>query len=1024
MSSIKDLTTDSNSIILDYFQLTKIYQEKYGNNTIILLQVGSFYECYSLKHPINGNYEITQIKRFTEICNFNIAEKKMSLGDSTEILTDFPDFPTNASSKSIKQWIKNIPPCQVVMGGFRDYMLDKYIGKLSENGFTSVVYSQHKEGKEVTRKLDRIFSPGTFISDEINSSNLSNNIMCIWFDTYKSNNVDFIVCGVSSINIFTGESTLFEYTTPYYMNPTSFDEIERYISTLNPCEIIVLSDFEDDSTINKIIQYIGIPSQTTIHNIHISKCLNQDTKQKVENCTKQVYIQEILSIFFSKDVFNIYTEFQNSIVATQSFCYLLNFIQEHNPDLVRKIHLPIFSNTSDRMVLANHTLRQLNIINDGNSSGHLSSVSSFINKCSTPMGKRQMQYQITNPTFNQEWLNQEYTNIDNVLSCFPDNIGTIRKQLQQVRDIEKMLRQILTHKLVPSSVYHLYNSCKIIQELYNTYPTILDNVKDESFTNSLKSFLGFLEQHFVLEVCSNTHSLTTFEENIICIGISQELDNNINRQNELKNAIIQLQTTLTQLLTNENSKYVDCIKIHETEKSGKSFQITKTRGKLLRKILDELIQNNKGVKIVDGTIDGKMFISINDIKITPASGSNDEIEFPLLNKTTKELFRLQDDFNSIITKTYQETLKIIEVSWFEKIESFSNYISKLDVLVNKSYIAKTYNYCRPQIQEGEPSFFKAEGIRHALIEHINTNEIYVTNDVELGSSGILLYGINSSGKTSLIRSIGICIVLSQSGCFVPCSSFIFKPYTSIFSRIIGNDNLFKNLSTFVVEMTELRTILNYCDNGSLVLGDELCSGTEIQSALSIIISSLMHLHEKKSSFIFATHFHEIVNYYEEIKELNSLSIKHLHVYYDREKQTLVYDRKLKEGFGSKMYGLEVCKSLYMPTEFLETAFNLRNKYFPENLGTLSHKTSTYNTQKIRGKCEMCNLSIGEEIHHINQQKDADENGFIGDFHKNHKSNLQSLCEKCHTKIHHIEKEEKPKVIKKIIRKKIVNIQQN
>ncbi len=226
-------------------------------------------------------------------------------------------------------------------------------------------------------------------------------------------------------------------------------------------------------------------------------------------------------------------------------------------------------------------------------------------------------------------------------------------------------------------------------------------------------------------------------------------------------------------------------------------------------------------------------------------------------------------------------------------------------------------------------------------------------------------------------------------------------------------------------MTELRTILNYCNQRSLVLGDELCSGTEIQSALSIIISSLMHLHEKKSSFIFATHFHEIVNYYEEIKELNSLSIKHLHVYYDREKQTLVYDRKLKEGFGSKMYGLEVCKSLYMPTEFLENAFSIRNKYFPENGGTLSHPVSRYNSKKIRGKCEICNESLGEETHHINQQQDANIDGFIGHFHKNHKSNLQSLCEKCHHKEHQNDvivndnDEPKIKVIKKIIRKKLV-----
>ena len=1014
MTSIQGLTTNNDSIILDYLQLTKEYQEKYGDKTVILLQVGSFYEIYALKNPINGNYEITQIQEISALCNLNIAEKKMSLGNSTETVLEFPFFPTNATSKTIKSWLNQIPKCQVLMSGFRDYVLDKYVGKLSENGYTIVVYSQHKEGKEVTRKLDRIYSPSTYINDDINSSyQLSNNCMCIWIDIYKRNQIDFIVCGVSSINIFTGESTIFEFTTPNYINPTSFDELERCISTINPCEIIIISDFEDDNTMNKIIQYIGIPSRTTIHNICISKCLNQETKTKIDNCTKQVYTQEILSIFFSRDVFNICAEFQNSIIATQSFCYLLNFIQEHNPDLVRKINLPVFTNTNDRMVLANHTLRQLNIINDGNGTGHLSSVSSFINKCSTPMGKRMIQFQITNPTFNKEWLNQEYTNIDNVLRVFPDNIGTIRKQLQQVRDIDKILRQILTHKLVPSSVFHLYNSCKIIQDMYDTYPTILNNEKDQTFNDSLKSFLGFLEQHFLLDICSNTSSLSSCQENIICIGISQELDHNVNRQKELNNTIIQLQTTLSNLLTKENSKYMDCIKIHETEKSSLSFQITKTRGKILRKVLDDLIQNDSNSLI------GVYSVCVKDIKITTSTGSNDAIEFPLLHITTKELFKLQEDFNSLITKTYLETLQKIEVSWFEKIESFSNYISRLDVLVNKSYIAKEYNYCRPEIQEAETSFFKAEGIRHALIEHINTNDIYVTNDISLGSSGILLYGTNSSGKTSLVRAIGICVILSQSGCFVPCSSFIFSPYTSVFSRIIGNDNLFKGLSTFVFEMSETRTILNYCDNGSLVLGDELCSGTEIQSALSIFVATLMRLHEKKSSFIFSTHFHDIIDY-DEIKELNSLSIKHLHVYYDREKQTLVYDRKLKEGVGSKMYGLEVCKSLYMPTEFLENAFHLRNKYFPENQGTLSHPVSSYNSKKIRGKCEICGEKNGEEIHHAQPQKDADENGFIDHFHKNIKANLMSLCSKCHDKEHKIieNKPESPvkKVVKKIIRK--------
>jgi DNA mismatch repair protein MutS len=240
--------------------------------------------------------------------------------------------------------------------------------------------------------------------------------------------------------------------------------------------------------------------------------------------------------------------------------------------------------------------------------------------------------------------------------------------------------------------------------------------------------------------------------------------------------------------------------------------------------------------------------------------------------------------------------------------------------------------------------------------------------------------------------------MAQAGMFVPCSSFIYKPYSAIFSRILGNDNIFKGLSTFAVEMSELRVILKMADENSLILGDELCSGTETDSALSIFTTGLIHLHRKQSTFLFATHFHEICNF-EEIKQLNKMVFKHMSVIYDGEKKTLIYDRKLKDGTGNNMYGLEVCKSLYLDEDFLEEAYGIREKYFHKK-GELSYKPSIYNKNKIVGKCEMCNEELATETHHLVQQKNADERGFIGSFHKNHNANLASVCEKCHLKIHH------------------------
>ena len=259
--------------------------------------------------------------------------------------------------------------------------------------------------------------------------------------------------------------------------------------------------------------------------------------------------------------------------------------------------------------------------------------------------------------------------------------------------------------------------------------------------------------------------------------------------------------------------------------------------------------------------------------------------------------------------------------------------------------------------------------------------------------------------------------MAQAGMYVPCTQFHYKPYRAIFSRILGNDNLFKGLSTFAVEMSELRMILNMSDENSLIMGDELCSGTETESALSIFVSGLTHLHKKGATFIFATHFHEIVHY-EEIKRMERLSLGHMSVHYDRALDALVYDRILKEGPGNKTYGLEVCKSLHLPDEFLQEAYAIRAKYFPDTVGALANEITPYNAKKVRGLCEMCQTALGEEIHHLAPQKDADKDGYIGTFHKNHPANLMSVCEACHLAAHRAhpetqyDKKEEPKKMKK------------
>jgi DNA mismatch repair protein MutS len=260
----------------------------------------------------------------------------------------------------------------------------------------------------------------------------------------------------------------------------------------------------------------------------------------------------------------------------------------------------------------------------------------------------------------------------------------------------------------------------------------------------------------------------------------------------------------------------------------------------------------------------------------------------------------------------------------------------------------------------------------------------------------MLFGTNAVGKSSLIRSIGMSIVLAQAGFYVPCKSFVYKPYSAIFTRILGNDDIFKGLSTFAVEMSELSSIMKTADNNSLVLGDELCSGTETTSALCIVSAGVEMLHNKNTSFIFATHFHELTTR-EELMNLNRLSLQHMVVRYDEKLKCLIYDRKLKDGPGNKLYGLEVCKALSMPNDFLKLANQYRCKYGNEQNTILNSRESRYNSKKLKNICEICKKDAAE-IHHMQPQCDSNEEGFIGSFHKNHPANLMSICKKCHEQI--------------------------
>jgi DNA mismatch repair protein MutS len=444
------------------------------------------------------------------------------------------------------------------------------------------------------------------------------------------------------------------------------------------------------------------------------------------------------------------------------------------------------------------------------------------------------------------------------------------------------------------------------------------------------------------------------------------------------------------LICSRLGKYIDkkpgSVKQDHNEKYGFYLYVTDNRAKTFKKSVSNLV--NTVILIGNFTLDLK------DVKFTKR-GANTHLEFDYLNHLSNTLVSNQSKIQGLNKSLYLDRIKeFYHPQLFDKIVKLIGFIDLNSCLAK---ISVENVYCKPEMIDSEKSMMLAKDIRHPIVERIQTEIEYIPNDVSLSEDGMLLFGTNACGKSTLMKSIGLTLIMAQAGFYVPCSQLKYSPYTQIFTRILNNDNIFKRQSSFAVEMSELRGILKRADKNSLVLGDEVCSGTETTSALSIVSAGLKTLSDMKCSFIFTSHLHQLMDI-QIIKEIQSLKIYHLKIEYDAEKELLIYKRKLEEGSGPAIYGLEVCKALDLGNEFISLARKIQMEITNTSETLLNDKKSNYNTDILMDICQICNTK-SEHTHHIKEQNVADSNGIIDHHHKNISHNLVPLCESCHHKVH-------------------------
>jgi len=271
----------------------------------------------------------------------------------------------------------------------------------------------------------------------------------------------------------------------------------------------------------------------------------------------------------------------------------------------------------------------------------------------------------------------------------------------------------------------------------------------------------------------------------------------------------------------------------------------------------------------------------------------------------------------------------------ERVQALADRLARLDVLVSFAEVAAQYDYCRPTV--GGDGIDITAG-RHPVVER--AEDAFVPNDTHLGSGPLresddrrasegdtaidgqregedapaqdpflaVVTGPNMSGKSTYMRQVALICLLAQAGGFVPAKAADLPILDRVFTRVGASDDIAGGRSTFMIEMTELATILDAATADSLVLLDEVGRGTSTADGLAIARAVTEHLHDEVGAYtLFATHHHDLTAV---AAALPGATNRHFET--SREDGDVRFDHELAPGPAAASYGVEVASMAGVP----------------------------------------------------------------------------------------------------------------
>ncbi len=732
------------------------------------------------------------------------------------------------------------------MCGIPYHAADTYIAKLVALGEKVAICDQISDPKASKGLVERD------VVRIISAGTLTEETM---LDESRNNYIACVFKFQDGVAVAWTDITTGEFFTEEFLGETAVYEVVEHLVKLSVAEVICNDDMLSLTKEIKEIRHNLLPP----FSCYMPWAFN--VKHAEKNLLEQLGAKSLSAYGIGgKD---------NLISASGALIEYLRETQKHSLANISTIKV---INKDRFMTLDGNAVRNLELLKNNAENKKYGSLLWILDKTKTGMGARLLSRMILSPLKDGEEINYRLNGVEELYNSAVVRVG-LAENLHEISDIERLAGKISNGNFLPRDCNALKKSLQMLPslkfQLSGFTSQIIQDLDDD--------LLDMSELAKLLDAAIKEDAPANMKDGgYIRDGFFAELD-------ELRTIKKDAEQILREIEYNERERTgIKTLKVGFNRVFGYYIEVSNS---FKDQVPPEYIRKQT-------LTTGERFIT-QELKI---------FEEKVLTSGERAV--------QIETKLYGQLMEVL-LAHIEQLKTVAAAIALLDCLVSFATVAKERKYVRPKILESGKPLTISDG-RHPVVEAIS-KERFVPNDALLDNENnrcAIITGPNMAGKSTYMRQVALIVIMAHIGSFVPAKSAEIPLTDRIFTRVGASDNLIFDQSTFMVEMTEVATILLHATKDSLLILDEVGRGTSTYDGLSIAWSVIEFLTKHiGAKTLFSTHYHELTELENKLE-----GVKNYKVTVKEFNGAVVFLRKIARGGANRSFGIEVASLAGVPKE--------------------------------------------------------------------------------------------------------------